>query len=259
MKKKTIFAASAIWLVMWVLSIAWYEHKTLSELYILRHYERLPLFNEGYVWNLSFVKNTNDPREVRSIVVPGFPSAIRASGGDGNYHLDNYVSYRGVQFIIPNESDIPKKLTELEVTFSDGSSQMVDIGELYLDEEREGEPSTVLSGYHSRGSENEGSATSRFAKDALLTNVTFLPAAVSAKDLEVSINDSLWEKGKTLSFSKGEPLKVSYRVVSEDGVSFAGTIHLHFRTSDGTEFVEEVPFRARSDRDQLLQAIRKGR
>ncbi|MEJ8546069.1 hypothetical protein [Brevibacillus borstelensis] len=258
MKKKTILTAGVVWLCLWVLSIVWYEHKTLSEPYLLRHYQRLPLFSEGYVWNLSFVKNASDKREVRSVVVPGFPSALRATSGDGRYTLDNYVEYRGAEFIIPNVPDIPKQITEVEVTFSDGSSRMVDIGELYLDEDREGEPSTVLSGYHGKGSVDEGSASFRLAKDAALTDVTLLPASISAKDLEVSINDSPWEKGKSLLFSKGEPLKVSYRIASEDGVSFDGLIHLHFRTADGTETVEHMPFRARSDGDQLLQAIRKG-
>ena len=221
-RKHIIFGV--VFLVLcWIGNIVYYQNHIIKEPLFIKHYYDIPQGMNDF--QLYYIQNLSSHNKITSIIFPEIgPQHINFTETDGNsdnryYMLKNIT----VNIINNNENSTPdeyknKIITKALIKFSDGKTQNVNLGKIYLySDEMTDRPLKFYSA--SSSNNNTGSSNFTVDKDIKVTGINDRLDEEVKNILQISIN------GKSLSnisfpivLKKGDILYTNY------GFNFNGNV-----------------------------------
>ncbi|MGE6230195.1 hypothetical protein [Paenibacillus chitinolyticus] len=174
MKKSPLISVFLLALVSWIGNLWVYEKNQLPEPVFLSHFIDLPL-EEGASFKLSYLENHRGLHIV-NVEVPGLPYASVNFLNKNRYTYQNYQSVLISLEPLIQETDpslAPLHIKQVRAWLSDGSSRMLDIGDVTLTPQAKNTTDRSLFEFSSGGTSNQnvGYALVTTKEDLILTGV----------------------------------------------------------------------------------------
>ncbi|UFJ42281.1 hypothetical protein LOK74_07255 [Brevibacillus humidisoli] len=230
---KWLAAAIFGWVLLWVGSLLLYDAKQVAKPIFFSHYYDVYPDDNLYTFSLYYLTNVTDQRQVTDIDLPDRTYPVFVDDRQIT-HRTNYHQIRQLDIRMDREPVRQDSWDVIEVRYSDGTWDEVDIGEITLHKQYpHHEWLDWISG--SSSSNHTGSDTYRAREHLQVTGIRF-DSPWPADFFHMQINgQSLSDTQFPLTLGKNETLTVQYAFDTSADVVSA----LHFYDLDADILVED--------------------
>ncbi|KAJ51514.1 hypothetical protein BD780_001924 [Clostridium tetanomorphum] len=211
LNKKVVTIGIGILVILWIGNIFYYKQHILKEPIFLKHYCCISQGRDRF--KLVYIENINSKEKIVSIKLPEIGEEFIDWG---EYHNnDDGIYYRMKSIVVRiSEKDIEKYknrlITKAEIYFSDGKNMNVDIGNIYLCDDRIDER-LFHTESASSSSDNIGESTLMLERDMKINGVESRFPEIINDIIKIKINDTLLKDVKfPMKLKKGDKFNVSY-------------------------------------------------
>ncbi len=190
MNRAKIGLSLLVLVLLWVGNIAYYQRHQLEAPLFMKHYYDIGTLGDQLNVELYYLVNQNQDVGIYNVRVPSLNHDLYPTWeherNRSRYHKVKSVRLEWSEAMLDDLGD-QEKITELEVQFSNGTRQLVDIGEILI-RKIEGEEPYIHTQSSGGSSDNTGYSHFREKESLKPIGIKHLPPGLDPKLLSVQVN-----------------------------------------------------------------------
>ncbi|WP_134703349.1 hypothetical protein [Ammoniphilus sp. YIM 78166] len=176
--------------LLWVGNLAYFQRHQLNEPLFMKHYYDIGTLGDQLNVELYYLVNHNEDVGIYNVRIPSLNHDLYPTWeherSRSRYHKVKSVRFEWNEAML-NDLGAQEKITELEVQFSDGTRQLVDIGEILI-RRIEGEDPYIHTQSSGGSSDNTGFSHFREKETLKPIRIKHLPPGLDSNVLTFRVN-----------------------------------------------------------------------